>query len=137
MKEVSDIKDVEYEIKKALLILRQMPRIGPSNVKSCWPQYLNESTNLKQTAQAYTYPLPEEIDDMDEVLEDWLKQIDFDNRNLVIMRNNGYGWKSISAKLNLSRSRLYDKYTKSLKIILKYVLEKQKKNSHRRLHDFS
>lgn len=131
MQPVTEIKDIEYEIKKALKILKAMPRVGPRDVKSHWPQYLNEESqnDTKSNTKTYTKPLPQEIDDMDEVLEDWLKQLEFDDRNLVIMRNSGYGWKTISLKLNRSRSRLYDIYVKNLKKILQYVLEKQRKNS--------
>ncbi len=133
MQAVSNIEDIEFEIKKALKILKSMPKVGPKNVKSHWPEYLNEEQedfNEKKTAQYYK-PLPQEIDDMDEVLEQWLKCIDYDERNLVIMRSSGNSWKLIMRKFNASRSYLYGQYVKSLKKILKYVLEKQQKTAKR------
>ena len=128
MKPVSTIQDVEIEIKKALKLLRQMPKVGPKSVHSSWPMYLNEEviSVVENGATVYTKPLPEEIDDMDEVLEDWLKSVDYNERNLVVMRNMGYAWKEVVAKFGYARSCLYKKYVKSLKKILKYVLEKQR-----------
>lgn len=133
MQAVSNIEDIEFEIKKALKILKSMPKVGPKNVKSHWPEYLNEEQgdfNEKKTVQYYK-PLPQEIDDMDEVLEQWLKCIDYDERNLVIMRSSGNSWKLIMRKFNASRSYLYGQYVKSLKKILQYVLEKQQKTAKR------
>ena len=129
MKPVKDIKDVEFEIKKALKILKSMPKVGPEQLKSHWPQYLNEENEKDISVKCVSYckALPEEIDDMDEVLEDWLKHIEYGERNLVIMRNSGYGWKTLSAKLNSVRSNLYKKYVCSLNKILNYVLEKQRR----------
>ena len=83
------------------------------------------ASNVKSVS--YCKALPEEIDDMDEVLEDWLKHIEYGERNLVIMRNSGYGWKTLSAKLNSVRSNLYKKYVCSLNKILNYILEKQRR----------
>lgn len=136
MQPVTNIQDIESEIRKALKILRSMPKVGPEKVRSHWPQYLNEEYEMCVNSKMDTYckVLPEEIDDMDEVLEDWLKQIDYDERNLVIMRNSGYGWKVLTAKLNSVRSNLYKRYVRSLNKILKYVLDKQRKNEVK--HDF-
>lgn len=129
MKPVTNIQDIESEIKKALRILRSMPKVGPEKVRSHWPQYLNEENEILATLKNVSYckVLPEEIDDMDEVLEDWLKQIDYEERNLVILRNSGYGWKLLTSKFNSVRSNLYKRYVRSLNKILKYVLEKQLK----------
>ena len=109
--------------------MRSMPRVGPEKVCSHWPKYLNEENEIITTLKGVSYckALPEEIDDMDEVLENWLKQIDYDERSLVIMRNSGYGWKTLSVKLNSVRSNLYKKYVRSLNKILEYVLSKQTK----------
>ncbi|MBQ8870443.1 MAG: hypothetical protein IJ019_03605 [Alphaproteobacteria bacterium] len=129
MKPVKDIRDVETEIRRALIILKTMPTDGPKKLRSHWPACLNEQTddNLMSKPLKYTKALPEEIDDMDEVLEDWLKCIDYDERNLVIMRNSGWSWKVLIDKYNVSRSHLYNRYVKCLKKILSYVLEKQQK----------
>ncbi len=127
MKPVRNIQDVEFEIKKALRILRTFPTDGPKKISSHWPAYVNEETKsiMLNKSKSYTSPLPEEIDDMDEVLEDWLKQVDYDERNLILVRNSGHSWKTLTAKFSYSRSRLYSKYTHSLHKILKYVLDKQ------------
>ncbi len=128
MKPIKDIRDVEIEIRKALKILKGMPKVGPKKVKSHWPQYLNENQEvfMSESDKQYCKALPEEIDDMDEVLDNWLKCLDYDERNLVIYRNTGYSWKILMAKFNLSRGTLYIRYVKSLQKILKYVLEKQR-----------
>lgn len=127
MKPVKDIQDIEYEIKKALKILKSLPTDGPKPIKSHWPAYLNKEIQKSAISKNKDYcsPLPEEIDDMDEVLEDWLKQIEYDERNLVFVRNLGYSWKTLTVKFNYSRSSLYSKYVHALYKILKYVLKKQ------------
>lgn len=127
MKEVTNVEDVEFEIRKALTILKSMPRVGPEKLRSHWPQYLSEDAEQMFSNGVHYYkPLPEEIDDMDFVLENWLKCIDYDERNLVIMRNSGMSWKSIVAKYHYSRSSLHLRYVKSLKKILAYVLKEQR-----------
>jgi hypothetical protein len=126
MQRVNNTEDIEFEIRKALTILKSMPRVGPEQVRSHWPKYINDDVEqIFSSRLRYYKPLPEEIDDMDEVLEEWLKCIEYDERNLVIMRNSGLSWKQIVVKCNYSRSHLYAKYIKSLQKILAYVLEKQ------------
>ena len=131
MKPIKNIQDIEFEIKKALKILQTLPTDGPKHIKAHWPTYLNKETQLVtfHKSQTYLNPLPEEIDDMDEVLEDWLKQVDYDERNLILTRNTGHSWKILTVKFNYSRSRLYSKYVKSLRKILKYVLKKQQEKN--------
>ena len=55
---------------------------------------------------------------MDEVLEDWLKQIEYDERNLVFVRNLGYSWKTLTVKFNYSRSSLYSKYVHGVIVLM-------------------
>lgn len=131
MKPVKNISDVEAEVKKSLVILKSMPSDGPRKVTSHWPAYLHE--NFEKSADGrvirYTKALPEEIDDMDEVLGDWLKCLSYDERNLVISRCSGYSWKILSNKFDLSRSALYAKYKFYLKKILRHVLKRQNENN--------
>ena len=131
MTPVKNIRDVEIEIKKALTILKAMPSDGPKRIRSSWPKCLNEDVEqmLYTHPTKYTKVLPEEIDDMDEVLEKWLKCLDYHERNLVIMRCSGCEWKTLIDKFNSARSTLYGKYVFYLKKILRHVMDKQQKNS--------
>ena len=130
MKPIKNIADVEEEIKKALIIIKHMPTDGPKKVRSHWPMCLSEEVEELVSSRPikYTKILPEEIDDMDEVLGDWMKCLDYNERNLVIMRCSGYSWKVLTAKLNFARSTLHSKYVFYLKKILRHVLNKQNEN---------
>lgn len=127
MKPITTIQDVEAEIVRAILVLRMLPREGPQKVTSFWPNYLKNEENSEERDKVFDYfkPLPSEIDDMDIVLEEWLKVLDYDERLLVFKRNAGWNWKELVFKYNMSRSALFERYKKCLQKILDYALAHQ------------
>lgn len=130
MQPVKTIDDVEIEIKHAILVLKALPRVGPRNLRSWWPDMLEEKS-IEKVGSYYIKPLPEEIDDMDLVFENWFKVLDFFDRYIVFNRLNGTCWKTLMRRLNLSRSCLYLRYKNSLKKIFNHVLEEQSKSEQK------
>lgn len=127
MEKIKTVKDVEVEIQRALIILKALPKEGPRPMHSGWPQiWMAENAKKGDSREAYFYrPLPSEIDDMDLVLEDWLRVLNFDDRMLVLKRTSGSSWKSLAYSYNKSRSWLSYRYNASLKAIYNYVLRRQ------------
>lgn len=129
MQEVSSIEDVEYEIKKAIKVLRALPKDGPYKAKSSWPKFLPEKQDEEYQKICVNFtPLPSEIDDMDVVFEQWFKVLDRQDRLLVFYKNFGYRDKVLMRIFNKARSSLFVQYKKALQSILDYVLEQQVKH---------
>lgn len=126
MKNIATIEDVEIEIRRAILILKTLPKEGPRKPFACWPEFLNVIEEDEKYNTIYIKPLPDEIDDMNTVFEIWMKVLDFDERRLILNRISGWGWKKLSYQLKISRNTLYRYYKKGLKKILEYVLEMQR-----------
>lgn len=70
-------------------------------------------------------PLASELDDMEEVLENWFKVLSYDERVLVFKRTSGQTWKVLSRSYKMTRSWLTVKYRRCLKKIFDYVMERQ------------
>lgn len=125
MKPVATIEDVEIEIRHALLILKSLPKEGPKHLTAYWPEFLDENDE-KKLQRVYIKPLPEEFDDMDIVFEKWMKILDYKERNLLLKRISGYGWKLLAYEFNKSRNTLHRYYIACLQKILIYAKELQK-----------
>lgn len=128
MKEVNSIEDVEVEIRRAVIVLKAMPQVGPAKLHAHWPEYV--SSDHQDTApNIYLKPYPDEIDDMDIVFEKWLKILSLEERRLVLYRCEGHGWKAVQNKFKMSRSAVYNRYVRDLKEILAFAQEEQKKQA--------
>ena len=72
--------------------------------------------------------MPCEVDDMDEVFENWFKVLDRDDKLLVFYKNLGYSAKLLMRIFKKSRSTVYAQYKKALQTILDYLQEQNMKN---------
>ncbi len=122
---IKDLIDVEVEIRRAILVLKALPKDGPKPLRASWPEFLNDSDEDKKGNVVNIKPLPDEIDDMNIVFEQWMKILNFDERSLVLKRLSGYGWKKLAHQYNASRNTLYRRYKHNLKQILKFAQEQQ------------
>ena len=121
MREVKTIQDVETEIRKAVLVLKSLPKEGPKRVSSSWPQFKTDVENMQIPDFKKITPYQEEIDDMDEVFENWFKVLDYNTRNLVFYKNSGWRWKTLAYNFGMTRGNLYLRYKKALQKILLHV----------------
>lgn len=128
METVNNIEDVAIEIRRAILVLKSLPKVGPRRLRAYWPEFATEE---KKHMAKYEYfrPLPDEIDDMDIVLEQWLNLLDLEDKRLVYLRGEGRSWKYLQAMYKMSRSAIYQRYLRCLKKILAYVLREQNRNN--------
>ena len=132
MEEVKTIQDVEAEIRKAVSVLKSLPKEGPKKVSSAWPEFKPDlkSEILLPDSKRIT-PYKEEIDDMDMVFENWFKVLDYNTRNLVFYKNSGWRWKTLAHSFGMTRNSLYSRYKKALLKILRHV--RQNDNTPRTL----
>lgn len=122
METVKTIYDVEAEIRKAVLILKSLPKEGPKKVSSSWPEFKPDlSIDIQIPDSKRITPYKEEIDDMNMVFENWFKVLDYNTRNLVFYKNSGWRWKTLAHSFGLSRNSLYSRYKKALSKILLHV----------------
>ena len=131
MEKIKTIKDVEIEIRRAVIILRAMPHEGPRGLRAFWPAFASEDAeDDSDSAETYmSRPLASEVEDMELVMEDWLKVLTYDERLLVFRRNTGKSWKDLSIYYSLSRSWLSLQYRRCLKKIFDYVIASQEKEA--------
>lgn len=122
MKPVNNKRDVEIEIRRAILIMKFLPSEGPQKLRSSWPDFPAEDLETDDE-WGYFKPLPEEIDDMYEVFENWFRVLNYQERLLVYHRNAGWSWKKLLPKFRLSRSALFEKYNKCLLKMLDYAIK--------------
>ena len=134
MEPVQTTDDIEFEIFRAYRVLRALPKEGPRGLRSSWPDLIMEEDKTKYTGFCVTSfkPLPQEIDDMNEVFENWMKVLTYEERLIVLKRAAGLRWKEILYVLPIARSTLFFKYKTSLKKILKHVLLEQAKTQKQR-----
>ena len=122
METVKTIYDVEAEIRKAVLVLKSLPKEGPKKVSSSWPEFKPDlSIDIQIPDSKRITPYKEEIDDMNMVFENWFKELDYNTRNLVFCKNSGWRWKTLAHSFGLSRNSLYSRYKKALSKILLHV----------------
>ncbi len=127
MEKIKTIKDVEIEIRRAVIILKALPREGPAKVHSSWPLMLpDDKVSEKDIVEMRYYrPMASEIDDMYLVLEEWLKVLNYDERMLVMRRSTGRSWKELEGLYTRTRSCLSLKYRRCIKKVYEYVLWRQ------------
>lgn len=129
MEKVKTVEDIEIEIRRAIQILKALPKEGPRQYRVSWPVYIMDEANAATdsvTARFYR-PMLSELEDMDLVFENWLKVLPFDERVLVFKRNSGQSWKHLSRYYKNSRSWLSVKYRRCLKKIFDHVIACQDK----------
>ncbi len=125
MENVKNISDVEFEIRRAVYIMRALPKEGPAAVSSSWPDYPCLVDSADPSKLAYFRPLPHEIDDM-YVVFDWLKVLDYPDRQLLCQRALGTNWKVLMTNYKMSRSGIMTRYKRCLKKVLDKILLDQK-----------
>lgn len=127
MKNIMTIEDVALEIRRALMVLKALPKVGPQKLHAFWPEYVvNDDDGENMAEDVYYQPFSDEIDDMDIVFEKWLKVLNVEERKLVLCRCEGYGWKKLQHMFKMSRSAIYNRYLRNLKEILHFVSEDQR-----------
>lgn len=124
MKIIETLEDLEMEIRRAVLILSSLPKEGPRRLSSCWPSLPATCINPEDEDLATVTnfrPLPEEVDDMDIVFEDWFKVLNYKEKQMVYLRCLGWEWKRIQRFFPVARSTLCLNYKKALTKILKHI----------------
>jgi hypothetical protein len=129
---VATIEDIEIEIRRAVFVERSLPKIGPKPLKAFWPDMPKEAqTGLLRLPRFR--PLPEEIDDMDLVFEQWFRVLSFEDKQLLCRRIGGQPWKKLCFTFQKSRSQLVLRYKKALESVLAEALLLQ--NASDKKHD--
>lgn len=83
---------------------------------STWPTIIREPLEILQMEPEpmRIYPSQKSITDMEEVLFEWLKWLEPDERRLVWLRAERVRWKLICARFGVGRTKAWEMYRRAL-----------------------
>ena len=107
---------VEDRIQSAARTLRRMPDVKVQGYFSTWPTIIREPLEILQMEPEpmRLYPSQKSITDMEEVLFEWLKWLEPDERRLVWLRAERVRWKLICARFGVGRTKAWEMYRRAL-----------------------
>ena len=108
---------VEQRIKDAARTLRRLPDKKVTGYFNLWPAYKHDPLDLLQQEAVYRPgpPMPEEIDEMEQVLFVWLlKWLETDERKLLWLRAERVRWKMICSQFGCDRTTAWRRYNAAL-----------------------
>lgn len=107
---------VEDRIQAAARTLRRMPDVKVQGYFSTWPTIIREPLEILQMEPEpmRLYPSQKSITDMEEVLFEWLKWLEPDERRLVWLRAERVRWKLICARFGVGRTKAWEMYRRAL-----------------------
>lgn len=109
-------KRVEERLNSAAKTLKRLPEERVQGYFSTWPPIQRDAVEILQMEPEFRLgpPLPEDIDDMEEVLFVWLKWLEPMERRLVWLRAERVRWKVICHRFGMGRTTAWTRYQASL-----------------------
>jgi len=109
-------KRVEARFRDAVETLKRLPAESIHGYISAWPPILREAIEVMQMEPVVRLgpPMPEQIDEMHEVVLKWIVWLEEDERKLVWLRAEKVRWKVISWKIGCDRTTAWRKYKLAL-----------------------
>lgn len=108
-------KYVEERIREAELTLRKLPEEKVQGYFNLWPAIKHDAVELLNMEKEVCFPpLPEEIDEMEEVLFKWLPMLEPVERKIVWLRAERVRWKIICATFGVGRTKAWEMYKTAL-----------------------
>lgn len=111
---------IKDRLEEAARTLKRLPEERVPGYFSSWPPILRDVVEILQMEPEYRLgpPLPEQIDEMEEVLFTWLKWLEPDERRLVWLRAERVRWKVICHRFGVGRTKAWEMYGAALGKIL-------------------
>ena len=111
----------------AALTARRLPSANVQGYFNAWPTIVRCQWELLATEDRPVLripPSPKDIDDMLEVMR-WVQWLEVEQRHLVWMRANRYGWRDICARFGMGRTSAWQLWHKCLKLLSERLNQEQ------------
>jgi hypothetical protein len=118
---------IKDRLEEAARTLKRLPEERVQGYFSTWPPIQRDAVEILQMEPEFRLgpPMPEDIDDMEEVLFVWLKWLEPMERRLVWLRAERVRWKVICVKFGVGRTKAWEMYGAALGKILQRLNEKR------------
>ncbi|MBY6055394.1 DUF6362 family protein [Leisingera daeponensis] len=135
------VAQIEDRFEEAALTLKRTPNPAGSGARgygSSWPPYVRSrfAAYGAEEARVRVIPNAAEIQRMENTIE-WLSLLasgdevrDADDRRIVWMRAEGYRWRAICARVGLSRSQAWRRWSAAM-ITIQRRLEKPRRSNRK------
>ena len=120
-------EDVANRFKDAAVTARRLPSANVQGYFNAWPTIVRCQWELLATEDRPVLripPSPKDIDDMLEVMR-WVQWLEVEQRHLVWMRANRYGWRDICARFGMGRTSAWQLWHKCLKLLSERLNQEQ------------
>ena len=111
----------------AALTARRLPSANVQGYFNAWPTIVRCQWELLATEDRPVLripPSPKDIDDMLEVMR-WVQWLEVEQRHLVWMRANRYGWRDICARFGMGRTSAWQLWQKCLELLSERLNQEQ------------
>ncbi len=107
---------------------RRLPPVRVQAYFNTWPAVVRQQWETLANEEPVYRPFPPSPQAIDRMLETmrWTLWMDTDQRHLVWMRAQGYGWKSICARFGCDRTTAWRRWQKALARIAAHLNRLQK-----------
>jgi hypothetical protein len=120
-------EDVANRFVDAALTARRLPSANVQGYFNAWPTIVRCQWELLATEDRPVLripPSPKDIDDMLEVMR-WVQWLEVEQRHLVWMRANRYGWRDICARFGMGRTSAWQLWHKCLELLSERLNQEQ------------
>lgn len=116
------IERVADRFVEAARTAHRLPPVRVQGYFNCWPAIQRmPSENLGAEEVVYRFPPdPAAIDRMLETMR-WVQWLEVEQRHLVWMRAERYGWKDICSRLGCDRTTAWRRWQKALQLVVGHL----------------
>ena len=113
------VEQVAHRFQEAARTARRLPPVRVQGYFNCWPTIVRMPwENLgDEPASHFFPPTPAAIDRMMETMQ-WIQWLEVEQRHLVWMRAERYGWKAICSRFGCNRSTAWRRWQSALTTIV-------------------
>jgi hypothetical protein len=112
---------VEEQLRSAIRTLKRMPPVRVQGYYSAWPEVVRDEMEILNMAKEplRVRPTARDIQELEQVLFDWIPSVSIDERRLLWSRAARVPWKMVCAELGVGRTKAWEMYKRTLGKIVK------------------
>ena len=123
------VDTVAARLQDAASTARRLPPVRVQGYFNVWPSIVRsewERMSADDRPRHYFPPAPADIDRMLEVMR-WVQWLEVEQRHLVWMRANRYGWRDICTRFGMCRTTAWQHWQKSMQLVAQKLNDSIKK----------
>lgn len=112
---------IEEQMRSSVRTLRRMPPVKVQGYFSTWPDIVRDQMEILQMEKEplRIRPSARDIQELEEVLFEWMPLLNVDERRLLWARANRVPWKMVCGELGVGRTKAWEIYKHTLGKIAK------------------